>query len=211
MGEILVNNTEKIITNILEQARRERSVMLEIAEHRADDIRSEFLNKAKQEAQYVIHESENKAKNIIRVAQSQVELLIRKQDVQFQEAIFENLLKAIREKIDVWMRSPQYIDQLKKLIVDGVSVLAGDHFILKVRQEDLSLFDVHHLQNVIHQIKEKTNRNVTVELVVCDLEIMGGVIIYQGDQHVLIDNSFDKRLLRSTDEIRMRIARNLLK
>lgn len=210
MAETLINNTEKIITNILEQARKEREMMLEIAEHRADDIRTEFFNKAKQEAQYIIQESENKAKNIVKIAQSQVELLIRKQNMQYHEVIFENILKAIKDKINAGMCSPEYIDVLKKLIVDGVSVLGGDYFILEVRQEDLFLFTSYHLQNVIHQIKERTNRNVTVELVASDLEIMGGVIIYQGDQHVLIDNSFDKRLLRSIDEIRVKIAKNLL-
>lgn len=95
------------------------------------------------------------------------------------------------------------------MIIQGIKELGEEKVVVASNKETISLLKKH-LEEIKKDAKETLGKDVEIEIGT-PIETMGGVVIYNSDRSIRIDNTFEARIERFQSDLRSIIAKTLFR
>jgi V/A-type H+-transporting ATPase subunit E len=205
---------DKIISHIQASVDREVSQVLQEAREEAESIKKDAAQKAQAEAQKVLSQGKRVAalegQKII--AETKLEFRRKKMDAQ-EEAIaasFEDATAFLAELAEKEKRdSFVYKDIIFSLIAAGCEIVAGGKVELILNKRDRQRLDKKMMGELDSFVKEKTGRDISLTLAQETIPCIGGVMVRDLEKQIEVDNTFEAKLNRLKEGIRVDVAKLL--
>lgn len=183
---------EREIQQILSEAEGTAKKILNDAEEEANRIRQEEVRKRLSEERRQLIHARLESKRI--VSEARQEALDR-----VMEEVENRIKKLVNENRD------KYREVMKRLLVEAISSLDGEKFLIHVNERDRDL-----VKRLISEIKRVTKRLVELHVSERPVEMMGGVIVETADGKQIFNNTLDARLIRAREELLGQVREILL-
>ncbi len=181
--------------NVIDQAKLDVSKILNVAKDETQKVKNEILMKAEREATSI------KVQDI-----SRKKLALKMDYLETREQVFDEIFIEARSKIQSFTTTDNYKMYLQKLLeISGNSIGGGD-LVLFVRKEDKSVFSKSTLADLEGKINKFSDQMTSISLSDDDLKSLGGLKLVRKDTKVFVDNTFEKRLERASDDIRIELS-----
>ncbi|MFW6146965.1 MAG: V-type ATP synthase subunit E family protein [Thermodesulfobacteriota bacterium] len=196
-------SVDKEISEVLHQARQEAEAIKKDAEQKADAEAERLLSQGKRIASL-------EGQKII--AETKLEFRRKKMDAQ-EEAIaasFEDAAKFLEELAEKQKQdSFVYKDIMFNLIGAACEILAGGKVELVLNSRDRKRFDKKMMGALESFVKEITGRDISLNLAEETMPCIGGVIVRDMENQIEVDNTFEAKLNRLKEGIRVDVAKLL--
>ena len=196
--EQIRQDAKKEIDKIMSRATRTAKEKLDTARKEAERIRENILKQTEEEAE-----------KIKRKIMADINLETKKVRLKSREEIVDEVLARVKEKLQAFRSTDGYRDVLKKLIVQSILALDENEVAVKITSEDAKLASGPLLSEVKNYLQDKYKRNVTIELSQTPLQEGIGVCVYSKKGNIFFDNTFNARMERMDDELRLAISKEI--
>ncbi len=194
----LEQEAQKELQEIIEKAEKEKNTILENARRQGESLKQQIILKAKNEAET------KKRQEISKVKQKN-----NMDYLQTLDKLIKSTIEEATAKLASFANKPEYVDVLKKLVVNSSVALNGGELLLVARAQDKAHLTNQVLDALSQEIANATGENTVLKLADEDLNSIGGVIVRQTDGKIEADNTFENRIYRYTEDLRLIIAREL--
>ncbi len=172
---------------IFQEAEREARRILEQAEAEAEGIRQskreKMIASAESEAAALLYSARLRAKNLA---------------VGVKESILEQVLEGAREEVQKLRTDPRYSLLMSSLLEEAMAVV-GDQGVLHVDPRDREI-----AERLLAQAG--LDGRFSIE---ADLDCSGGLVVSDREGRINIVNTFDERLKRAKERLKLEITRIL--
>lgn len=182
----------------------------EVIINKANEDAKEILKTAKDEAikvkNDILAKSEREAYNIKVQDISRKKLSLKMDFLETREQIFEEIFVESRSKIQNFTATEDYKKYLISLLEISGNSIGGGHLDLHLRKEDQSIFSKTVLTDIESKVSQFTGEQTEISIAKNELKSLGGLKLVRNDSKLFIDNSFEKRLERANDDIRIELS-----
>lgn len=205
---------DKIISHIQSTVDREISEVLQKAREEAESIKKDAVQKAEAEAQKILSQGKRAAslEGQKIVAETKLEFRRKKMDAQ-EEAItasFDDATKFLRELAEKEKQdSFVYKDIMFNLIASACEIVAGGKVELLLNKRDRERFNKKLMDELNSFVKKKTGRDFSLTLAKETIPCIGGVIARDLEKQIEVDHTFEAKLSRLKEGIRVDVAKLL--
>jgi vacuolar-type H+-ATPase subunit E/Vma4 len=191
--------TEEEISRILENAKHESEGLIAQANARADTIRKERSSTLAKE----LEEEERSQLAILRM-NLRGELLRLKQ--KWNSRVFEQA----EERIEQLARKdgPEYRDLLRKLVLESITNLKGNKFIIEANSRDQEII-AGDLRIISERAMRTKKEQVQLQTRLMPKKGLSGVVVYTEDGSQQYDNTLDARLFAASQNLAGHISKIL--
>lgn len=180
---------------IIQGGKEEATKIVEASKKEADKYKSDLLNKAKSEA------------NQIKVREVSRKKLSAKMDyLEVRDRVFEELIVEAKSKLQAYTKSGEYSAFLKGILKESAVSMNGGELIIQLRSEDKSLLSQDILDSVAKEVKGSTGVDTIISISKDDLKALGGMKLIRSDNRLFVDNTFEARLARKEEDIRISLV-----
>jgi len=195
--EIIINEAKEKAENIIVKAREEAKKVLDKAEQEAKREAEEIISKKKTDA-------EAQARRILSEAKLEARLKILNVKEQLISEAFDKALDKLKE----FTQSAQYKSALENLIKDAAIIIrGGDLEVLLPENTNVDL----DLSKIAKEVEEQTGVKTSLNISKERIRSIGGVIVRSKDRLLTVDNTFEARLERLREQLRVNVANLLFK
>jgi len=188
---------KKIISKIKEDAEREAEKIKEKARKKEEEILKKAEAEAKSKSDEILNQGKKEAELEKQRILANAKLQAKKIKLDVKEKIIEKSFSLAEEKLKELVSSEEYEKILKDLIREAISTLGREDLEVLCRKED-------------EKIVKKIIKDLSgVELAKDNISTIGGVIVRSKDRQVQVDNTFEARLTRMRDDLRIKVAKIL--
>lgn len=188
---------KKIISKIKEDAEREAEKIKEKARKKEEEILKKAEAEAKSKSDEILNQGKKEAELEKQRILANAKLQAKKIKLDVKEKIIEKSFSLAEEKLKELVSSEEYEKILKDLIREAISTLGREDLEVLCRKED-------------EKIVKKIIKDLSgVELAKDNISTIGGVIVRSKDRQVQVDNTFEARLTRMRDDLRIEVAKIL--
>jgi len=194
LKEEILNDAQKKAERIIKKAQSDAEKIIERAKKEAEEFRNLTISKATERAE----------KERIRIFSS---LPLEKQRSvrQAQENVMN---KAIQQALQKLNNSDgfDYKQSLKELTIQGALAVDEETVVCRIRTKDTPIFTETFVKDIIDTLRTKYQKSILVKISSDDKLQDNGVIIESLDGRKIYNNTYELRLKRKTDQIRLKIA-----
>ena len=195
--EIIINEAKEKAENIIVKAREEAKKVLGKAEQEAKREAEEIISKKKTDA-------EAQARRILSEAKLEARLKILNAKEQLISEAFDKALEKLKE----FSQSAQYKTALENLIKDAAIIIrGGDLEVLLPENTNVNI----DLSKIAKEVEEQTGVKTSLNISKERIRSIGGVIVRSKDRLLTVDNTFEARLERLREQLRVNVANLLFK
>ena len=188
---------KKIISKIKEDAEREAEKIKEKARKKEEEILKKAEAEAKSKSDEILNQGKKEAELEKQRILANAKLQAKKIKLDVKEKIIEKSFSLAEEKLKEVVSSEEYEKILKDLIREAISTIGREDLEVLCRKED-------------EKIVKKIIKDLSgVELAKGNISTIGGVIVRSKDRQVQVDNTFEARLTRMRDDLRIEVAKIL--
>ncbi|HDJ89191.1 MAG TPA: hypothetical protein ENG40_00660 [Thermoprotei archaeon] len=187
LDNILIDYSEKL----KEIKRKYIEMVQEEIESRGNQIIEEYLLK--------IRELEKRL-NDLRNTRNLIE---RRERTKIYNEIIEKVFENALSKISKFVRDENYAKVLEKLFLEGLNIVESKNVYVDISENDSEIF-----QKILPALEKKCDVKIVVKN---RIKSVGGLIIYNPDRTIVIDNTFETRLDKIKDKLRPMVYRILFK
>jgi len=203
-------NYELLLSEIMEQSRKE----IENIQKQAEEEKKDIINKARTQGEEIksemMQEAEQKCNELKRKILSGVHLEIKKINLKNQEELISRFYKEVWNKLNKFRESDDYKKILKDWIVEGALILEKKDLIVTGGEIEKKILNKEFLRDLADQIKNQTGKETTCKISDETLD-EGGVIVRDTEDKVNFNNSFSARMQRRQDVMRLLIVEKFIR
>ncbi len=115
----------------------------------------------------------------------------------------------MRTELQKYTKSKEYGKTLENFFKEAAIAIGGGDLILWLRNEDKQLFPAEKLSSLSKEVEKETGNATTVKLADGSLKTLGGLKLEAADGSVWVDNTFEARIERQYDDLRVAIMQAL--
>jgi len=197
-----------------------KSQIEEIAKERANQLISEAQAKCDQILEEANKEAEATTKKLVDEARSEAEkkkvqevsrrkLNIKMEYLQSREAVIDEIFESAKEELAAFTKSKDYKPFLTSLVKTSAISLGGGDLNVEVRSEDKTKLTAEVLKSTATAVSKETGEKTTITVSSSNLKALGGLKVVRADNKLFADNTFEKILERSNEEIRVALLDKL--
>ncbi|MHA1304819.1 MAG: V-type ATP synthase subunit E [Candidatus Heimdallarchaeaceae archaeon] len=204
------NESLEIIAKIEENTEKRIKEILAEKEAVIREIQAETEEKIKNIRDKIILEAQNKAKSEIAKEKAIHELDLKLKVTKTRAELIDNFIEKAKAAIKEKVKTKDYENSLKIMISESALILNESPLIIKCRKEDKKILTKQFLNGITEALKKENN--VTIEFTLDDtfINTLGGVLVETPDGSIRVDNTYEKRIERSLEEIKRKIGRMLI-
>ena len=193
-------SVDKICGRIHEDGEKEIESILEKAKQTADDIIARANRAGEEAAEKILKEAREKGETARKRLLSSVNLEVKRAKLRAREEIVQTVNERVGKALDRYRKSGDYASVLTGLVLEAVSALEGDSFVVQANPEDIDLVE----RSVFPAVREAAGERAIAKLEAKPFErpSTGGVQVGMPGGKVIYDNTFEARLYRLREEIR---------
>ncbi len=187
------------LQEIEDQVQKEKKTILENAKREAESIKQRLIAEAKKKAET------RKKQELSRVRQqANMEFL------GTQESLINSALEEAKAALASYANTKKYAETLKKLIVESGVALNGGDLEAVIRSQDKTIVSSQVLKELAGEIAKQVGTETSLVVAKDELSSIGGVIVREKSGTIEADNTFESRLERRMDDIRVEVSRLLV-
>ena len=199
---------QKIINEIEKSTEQKVSVILSEAEKKADAILNDAKKKAEEQERSILDRGEQEAQRESQRILAEARIRARREKVMAQEKVVQRSFEKASDILSTTAES-QNAEVLKSLIKESVDASGALSFEVLLTSRDRGLVTKDSLLEIVRQTDAGRGSDIESRISEEVLSCMGGVVVRSTDGKVRVDNTFEARLERFRDGIRMRVAKEL--
>jgi len=194
LKEEILNDAQKKAERIIKKAQSDAEKIIERAKKEAEEFRNLTISKATERAE----------KERIRIFSS---LPLEKQRSvrQAQENVMNKAIQQALQKLNN-SNGFDYKQSLKELTIQGALAVDEETVVCRIRTKDTPIFTETFVKEIIDTLRTKYQKSILVKISSDDKLQDNGVIIESLDGRKIYNNTYELRLKRKTDQIRLKIA-----
>jgi V/A-type H+/Na+-transporting ATPase subunit E len=194
-----------IAKEILEDAAREAESIILKAETQGEKILEDAVKEAEKKYRNIIDKTENSVEAERKAKITLLEIEIRNKLLKVQDELVNEAFEKAQAKLKEYTTTEAYKDCLTKLVLEAAKDLGAEKAVIQLNQHDYDLLTEEKLKELSKKIK--------VHLVKLDKPIItiGGVIVKSSDDQIIVNNTFENRLIMFKANLRVKIANTLFK
>jgi V/A-type H+-transporting ATPase subunit E len=193
----------RIKNEIETQAKAKAEVFLEKANEEAEEILNTAKDKANRIKQEIIQQATNEAINTKVRETSRRKLSLKMDYLETREQLIDEIQLEVKSKLQKFSQGPEYSEFLTKLVKQSCLSIGGGKLNLFMRAEDKSLFNKESILEISNQISKDSGTATVLTVASEDFKTLGGVKLVREDNKLYVDNTFETRIERNKDPIRV--------
>jgi vacuolar-type H+-ATPase subunit E/Vma4 len=198
-------SVEKICEQIREDGESEIASILEKARSTAADIVGRAEVTRDQATEKIMREAREKGETESRRLLSSVNIEVRRTKLKAREDVVGVITKKVQGEMAGIRASGDYPGILTRLVVEAIIGLEGKSFIVYVDKKDLSLLEEKVFPRVKETMEAESSPVSSLQARPLEKSSAGGARVGHPGGKVIYDNTFEARLFRYRDDIRMAI------
>jgi len=202
-------SVELLCRKIEEDARREVESIISRAEKSAAELRARYSSDAGKVRDEILERARAKADAVRRRTLSGVNLETKRMSLQAREEIIGEVLSMVMDKLEGLRKEDRYRDILKGLLLEAFEALGERETVAIFDEADRDLVDEGFISEVRSHLNELYGDDVSLEVSREFHRSGGGLILRSKDGRVSFDNTFDARLRRMRDSLRLAIVKEV--
>lgn len=195
-----------MVEEILREANERVADMVAAAKKEAATIVHAARFTAKEEEERGVKEAQAKGKRVYEEVLIDKKMKARKEALQKREEIINEVFKEAEKKIQKYTSSKKYQADLIKLVIDSCKKLGSDQIVIYANERDLRALK--RAQKKITQTLSTKGAAASVSFGK-PIQAIGGSRVATADGKVEIDDTFEGRMRRDFDALRVKVARLL--
>ena len=192
-------NTEKLIQKILAEQKEEIVKIEKETDDKIKQIQEDFIKEAEKEADAEF--LKEKAKQ---------DLDLRLKITKYRDEMVEAFVQKANEKIASIVKTKEYEKSLKKIITEAIITLKQSEIQIYCRKEDKGIFSKQFVDSIVADLKKERKLDVKLNIVDKNISSIGGVIVETSDGKISINNTYEKRIERSLEELKRDLSLMLI-
>ena len=192
MKEEIEKIANKEADSKLSEAKLQAEKIVADAKNESDAIKKRILDQARNEAE---------TKKVREV--SRKKLSVKMDYLQTREGLIDEIIVEAKSELQKYTKSKEYPGFLSKLVKSSALSIGGGDLVLHLRTEDKSHFTNDSLAKISKEVTAETGLDTSISVSDDNLNALGGIKLVRSDNRLLIDNTFESRLLRANEETRV--------
>lgn len=198
-------SVDKICEQIREDGEREIASILDKARSTAADILDKANAKGDEATEKIMRDAKERGETESRRLLSSVNIEVRRTKLKSREDVVGVIRKKVEEKMAGIRSSGDYAGILTGLAVEAIRGLEGKSFIVYVDKKDLSLLEEKVFPRVKEMMEAEASPVSSLQARPLEKSSSGGARVGHPGGKVIYDNTFEARMFRYRDDIRMAI------
>jgi vacuolar-type H+-ATPase subunit E/Vma4 len=198
-------SVEKICEQIREDGEREIASILEKARSTAADIIGKAEEKREEAREKIMRDAKERGQTESRRLLSSVNIEVRRTKLKSREDVVGVITKKVQEELSGIRESDDYPDILTRLVVEAIIGLEGKAFIVYVDRRDLGVLEEKVFPRVKEKMEAESSPVSSLQARPLEKSSAGGARVGHPGGKVIYDNTFEARMFRYRDDIRMAI------
>ena len=195
-----------IVDDILKEAKEKATEVIRAAKREAATILDAARLGAKEEEEHKLKEARARGKQVYEEVMAEGRMRTKKDMLQKKEGLISDVFKEAEEKLRAHVVSKRYKEDLARIAVGACKKLGSGDVIVRTNRRDLKLLE---------SFKEQMTRELSGGEKIVNIsfgepiQTMGGVRVRTLDGKVEIDETFEGRMRREFDVLRVKVAKVL--
>lgn len=208
MSEDAEGKKEALAQKILDAARAEAKKLIERAGREADEILAAAERSGRKEAEDILRNAQARAMHEAGRITATIPLMQRQKVLASEDEALDSMFAlGMRAAVEAAAKMPEQV--LKAFILGAALLIPEDGLVVQANANDLPRISSAMLAEVASEVKKRQGRSVAITRSDQPVEILGGAIVSGVSGRVLCDNSFEARLRRSREDLRLKLAKIL--
>jgi len=198
--------TQLMVDEILREAKEQAAGIVRAAKKEAATILNAARFTAREEEEREAKETQEKGKRVHEEVLMDGKMKAKKEALQKREETINEVFKEVEKKLRKYSTSKRYQGDLVRLAIDSCKKLGSNHVMIYANERDL---------RVLKRAQKKIVQALSVKGAVASvsfgkpIQTMGGVRIATTDGKIEFDNTFEGKMRRDFDTLRVKVARLL--
>lgn len=205
------SGAEKIVSNIISDAQTKADAVIQKAQEETSAIVAEGEKKAQIESEKIGESAERQAQMKYQQLISEAKMNSKRMKLEAREKLIEESFKKARDQLKemVAASSDDYVESLKKLIIEASVEIGGGKLIACLNKEDVAVIKKE-IKSLEKDVTDKTGQKTTLKIGE-NITAIGGAIVKTENGEIEVNNTIDARMLRFKKALRSEVARVLFK
>lgn len=205
------SGAEKIVSNIISDAQTKADAVIQKAQEETSAIVAEGEKKAQIESEKIGESAERQAQMKYQQLISEAKMNSKRMKLEAREKLIEESFKKARDQLKemVAASSDDYVESLKKLIIEASVEIGGGKLIACLKKEDVAVIKKE-IKSLEKDVTDKTGQKTTLKIGE-NITAIGGAIVKTENGEIEVNNTIDARMLRFKKALRSEVARVLFK
>lgn len=186
---------------ILGEARREADRILKSAESERKTILESAKISSREHELRMRRSTETRGEKLREQILAEGRMRAKRERLQRREDLIAQVFQEIRRAVKKYVATKRYEMDLVRLVQKACTGLDSPEIQIRARKRDLEV-----LEDKLEKISEKIEKKIVLGK---PITVLGGVVIGTPDGKVVIDETFDSRLERNKEKLRVEIAKAL--
>ena len=198
--------TQLMVEEILQEAKEQAASVVSAAKKEATTILHAARFTAKEEEEREVKEAQARGKRVYEEVLMDGKTKSRKEALQKREETINEIFKEVEKKLQKHASSKKYQGDLIRLAIDSCKKLGSNKIVIYANERDL---------RVLKRAQKKITRALSTKGATTNvsfgkpIQAIGGVKVATADRKVEIDDTFEGRMRRDFDILRVKVARLL--
>lgn len=195
-----------IVDEILKEADAKSEEIIRAAKKEAKTIIDAALVRAREEEAAALDEAKMEGRRIYEEMIAASKMRAKKEILRKREELINSVLEQAKRELESYVQTKRYGDDIVRDAISSCQKLGSDSAIIQANERDLKILEK--VKNAVESKLSNGNRAVKISFGP-PIQTMGGLIAISQDQKVMVDNTFEARLKREFDSLRIEIAKFL--
>lgn len=198
--------TQLMVEEILQEAKEQAASVVSAAKKEATTILHAARFTAKEEEEREVKEAQARGKRVYEEVLMDGKTKSRKEALQKREETINEIFKEVEKKLQKHASSKKYQGDLIRLAIDSCKKLGSNKIVICANERD---------SRVLKRAQKKITRALSTKGATTNvsfgkpIQAIGGVKVATADRKVEIDDTFEGRMRRDFDILRVKVARLL--
>ncbi len=198
-----------LVEEIMADARRRADRIRQRAEREAGQITAEAQKSAQDERERVLEAARAPVQREREVMHARIEQEVVELRHRLRHQMVEHVRSQAREKLAQLAGTEEHRRAVVKLAVLAIRAMSGRKFRLVLRPDERDRWGSELAVQVQSAVRQQSSRQVEVEIAEETTDAPGGLLVIGAGGHEVADQTFDGRLGRLWDQMRIEIGLNL--
>jgi len=195
-----------MVEEILREASEQAASIVAAAKKETSTILNAAHFTAKEEEEHEVKEAQARSKRIYEEVLMDGKMKAKKEALQKREEIINEVFKEVEKKLQKYTSSKKYQEDLIRMAVNSCKKLGSDRVMIFANKRDLRVLK--RAQKKITQALSTKGTTTSVSFGE-PIQAIGGVRVATADRKIEIDDTFEGKMRRDFDALRVKVAKLL--
>ncbi len=200
-------NTQMMVDEIIKEAKQKSEKIISSAKKEADMIINAAKFTAREEKEKALKEARGEGKRVHEEIIARGRMQSKKEVLQIREKSINQIYQDVEAELQRYVESESYKKNIVKMAIAACKKLGVSDVVILANKRDISILKKSE-QEIIKFLSANKDEKIQISFG-APIQCTGGVIVKRADGKVEVDETFDGRMKREMEPLRIKIAKIL--